>query len=228
MNAEKFNEYLEHDGITDMLEWRKSNNALDKDATEEYSKHVKTIFQVGEKITDDYKTILGYPIEFVPLENPYSLHPGHDLQVQLLFQGKPLSNQLVYTGFQAGIHTHSHEGGQTHEDGQTHEHTHSPTDTTYHQHDHSSGLRTDEQGIVKVSLKEEGIFYMRTINLVNTDRDSLTHISNWATLTFAVGHGHAHDHSYEEKHIHSIPMYVYFLGSLALVGALFFWFNKNK
>ena len=154
------------------------------------------------------------------------MHPGHDLEVQLLWEGKPLTNQLVYTGFRAGTHSHSHT--HTHEDGHAHEHTHSHSDTTNHTHDHSSGLRTDERGIVKVALDEEGIYHMRTIHLVNTDRDSLTHISNWATLTFEVGHGHAHDHSHDEGHNQGIPMYVYILGSLALVGILFFWFNRKK
>ena len=46
LDAKSFNDYLEHDGVVDMLEWRKENNALDHDAVEKYSKHVKTIFQV--------------------------------------------------------------------------------------------------------------------------------------------------------------------------------------
>lgn len=36
MKADKFNEYLVHDGVSDMLKWRKENNALDKDAVEQY------------------------------------------------------------------------------------------------------------------------------------------------------------------------------------------------
>ena len=46
MDAKAFNDYLAHDGVTDMLEWRKANDALDQKANEKYSKHVKTIFQV--------------------------------------------------------------------------------------------------------------------------------------------------------------------------------------
>ena len=88
MAAADFNKYLEHDGVLDMLEWRKTNNALDQDAVEKYSKHVKTIFQVGSQRTDDWKTILGYPIEFIPLGNPYTLKAGDELQVKLLWQGR--------------------------------------------------------------------------------------------------------------------------------------------
>ena len=70
MSGADFNSYLEHDGILDMLEWRRENQAMDLPAVEKYSKHVKTIFQVGDKTSEDWKTVLGYPIEFIPLENP--------------------------------------------------------------------------------------------------------------------------------------------------------------
>ena len=110
MDAKAFNDYLEHDGVLDMLEWRKENNVLDQDAVEKYSKHVKTIFQVGKQLTDDYKTELGYPIEFVLLENPSNLHAGHDLPVKLLFNQKPLANQLVYAGHKSAPREHTHDG----------------------------------------------------------------------------------------------------------------------
>ncbi|MEL6721003.1 MAG: DUF4198 domain-containing protein, partial [Bacteroidota bacterium] len=95
MTGEAFNGYLEHDGVLDMLTWRKENDALEEDAVEKYSKHVKTIFQVGDTRTEDWKTVLGYPIEFIPLSNPYDLKIGEELAVKLLFQGEPLANQLV-------------------------------------------------------------------------------------------------------------------------------------
>ena len=63
MSAENFNDYLEHDGVLDMLAFREENGTLADTAIERYSKHVKTIFQVGDKLTEAYKTELGYPIE---------------------------------------------------------------------------------------------------------------------------------------------------------------------
>ena len=51
LTAKKFNDYLKHDGVLDMLEYRKKNNDLDKDAVESYQKHVKAIFQVGKEKT---------------------------------------------------------------------------------------------------------------------------------------------------------------------------------
>ncbi|HBR54214.1 MAG TPA: DUF4198 domain-containing protein, partial [Flavobacteriaceae bacterium] len=79
LDADAFNSYLEHDGALDMLNERKTNNLLEEDAIEKYSKHVKAIFQVGDTKTDDYKTVLGYPIEFVPQSNPYEANTGGTL-----------------------------------------------------------------------------------------------------------------------------------------------------
>ncbi|MFC3879882.1 DUF4198 domain-containing protein [Algoriphagus namhaensis] len=279
MDGEAFNSYLEHDGVLDELEWRKENNAMDKAALERYSKHVKTIFQVGESLSDDWNTVLGYPIEFVPLENPYDIHPGHELQVKLLWGGQPLANQLVYVGndgsgaehsheAEAGEHTHddgtthshdepeehTHDDGtththdepevHTHDDGTTHSHEeteeHTHDDGTTHSHDEEGGeehehtgimsLRTDSEGIVSVPLSSTGVWYLRTIYMEQISEEGLTHESNWATLTFAIGEGHPHEHE-DEAHSHEeegIPSYVFWIGSFILVGILFFWFNRKK
>ncbi len=237
LSAEDFNNYLAHDGVTDMLKWREENNAMEEDAVEKYSKHVKTIFQVGDQLTDDWKTKLGYPIEFLPLSNPYDLHPGHPLEVQLLWQGEPLANQLVYVGSKGADHDHGHshdhsEADHSHENGQAHTHEHEAEE-----HNHQEGLtqlRTDEAGIIKVDISRKGEWYLRTIYLKTVDEPGLTHESNWATLTFAIGEGHhhhddaAHHHDHAEEDSLGIPSYAYWLVSLLLIGGLFFFFNRKS
>ena len=74
--AAEFNKYLPAEGIPDILENRTRDGELDKDARYRYSKYVKTIFQAGNKTTDNYKTILGYAVEMVPQQNPYKLKKG--------------------------------------------------------------------------------------------------------------------------------------------------------
>ena len=221
-SAEDFNDYLKHDGVLDMLESRTRQGTLQDSAVERYAKHVKTIFQVGGRLTDDYKTELGYPIEFVLLENPYGLHPGHDLPVKLLFEQKPLANQLVYVGHQAASHEHTHDG-----------HTHSHDHEADHHHDEMLQLRTDERGMVQVPISEAGVWYLRTIHLVEVAEEGLTHESNWATVTFAIGDGHSHDHTHDhgdDSHHHEegFPGYVYWLLSLLVIAGLFIWFNRKK
>lgn len=246
MDAAAFNKYLEHDGILDMLDWRRENSALDKDAVEKYSKHVKTIFQVGDKKTNDWQTELGYPIEFIPNSNPYDLKPGDKFGVKLHRDGKPLANQLVIIdAARAGHnddHGHDHaDGGHSHDEGEEHTHT------------NGTLLRTDAQGELTFPVDHEGVWYLRTIHLVESQEEGLTHESNWATLTFEVGHGHAHgthadDHAHADGHDHGdgahshedgtehshahedeggVPAYVFWVGSLAVLGGLFFFFNRK-
>ena len=163
LSAEDFNGYLEHDGILDVLERRKSQGILDKDAREKYAKHVKAIFQVGGSRTGHYSTVLGYPIEFVPEVNPYDLTTGGTLPVRLLLNGNPLADQLVYAGHASPGHSH-HDGSE-------------------HSHGGETQLRTDQNGMVKVRMEEAGHWYLRTIHMVEKDGD-LDYVSNWATLTF--------------------------------------------
>ncbi|MEM7513059.1 MAG: DUF4198 domain-containing protein, partial [Bacteroidota bacterium] len=127
--AEDFNSYLEHDGVLDMLAYRTDNDLLDQDAVESYQKDIKAIYQVGYVKTDDWNTVLGYPVEFVPQENPYEKYSGEKLAVQLLLDGNPLPNQLVYADYITSAnsqHDHEHEGEEhSHEhEGEEHSHDH--------------------------------------------------------------------------------------------------------
>lgn len=258
MTADKFNTYLEHDGILDMLAQRKKNNTLDQDAEERYSKHVKTIFQVGDKRSEDWNTILGYPIEFVPMQNPYDLNTGDLLKVQVLRNGEPLANQLVYADFKPSKNAHSHNNAAEHShnsadetnshqseehshENENHQHhksdeKHSHNNETAHSHNeetenhtHTSGqqLRTDKDGIVSVNLTNDGVWYVRTIHLVNSEEENLTHESNWATLTFETKHSHSEstEHKHDEE---GMPSYIFWILSGVVVAILFFWFNRKK
>lgn len=229
MAAADFNAYLEHDGVLDMLQWREENNALGQDAVEKYSKHVKAIFQVGNRLTNDWQKVLGYPIEFVPLSNPYHLHEEEPLRIRLLWQGKPLANQLVYVAAAKSDHAHAH----THNDGATHTHDHEEghhVASSEHQHT-GQAVRTDADGVFSVNPDADGIWYVRTIYLTTTEEEGLTHESNWATLTFEVANRHRHG---DETHTHAeevgtvIPRMVYWVGSALLIVGLFFWFNRKK
>lgn len=254
LTAEKFNDYLKHDGVLDMIEQRKNENSLDQDAVESYEKHVKAIFQVGDERTDDWKTVLGYPIEFIPQENPYEKYAGETLKVQLLLDGKPLANQLVYADHihvshdhdhdhDHGDHDHKHDSKEDSHDHSKEEHSHDHDDKEHkhdHKHDgdkhdhdekpkeehsHTNGdqLRTNAEGIVEVNLGHDGVYYLRTIHMVNvTDSDELTHRSKWATLTFEITH--KHDHNDEE----GIPIWIFVIGSLVFIGILFLVFRKKS
>ena len=235
MEAEKFNDYLEHDGVVDMLLSRKRDNKLDQDAIEKYSKHVKTIFQVGDKRSDDWTTELGYPIEFVPLKNPYETKTGDLMRVKLLLDSEPLANQMVLLGNeQPAEQPHSHGDGAPH----THE---NDGGSDGHTHKGQLELRTDADGVLEFEINHPGVWHMRTIYMEKKSGDDLTHESNWATLTFAVDQTSAHDHGANghshddgtsqshatEDHDSEFPSILFWSVSAVVVIGLFLYFRKK-
>ena len=157
LKAADFNEYLKEDGLPDTLEERRKTGELEKDANERYAKHVKAILQVGKKQTDDYKTILGYPVELVPQQNPYKLKKGDTMEVLCLKDGKPLADQVVLAGRE--------EKGKL---------TLAPE------------LRSDKKGIIELKLDGSGKWYVKFINIVKLDDQKLNYESKWTTLTFEI------------------------------------------
>jgi len=157
LKAEEFNKYLPAEGIPDILENRKRDGELDKDARYRYSKYVKTIFQAGDKTTESYKTVLGYAAEMVPQQNPYRLKKGATLEILCLKDGKPLAGQIVTTGFESA--------GKL------------AAETT---------ARSDEKGMIKVKLTGAGKWYAKFINMVKVDDPKVNYESKWATLTFEI------------------------------------------
>ncbi len=235
LEAEKFNNYLEHDGVLDMLQKRRDSNQMDMDATERYSKHVKAIYQVGDTRSGDWAKELGYPIEFVPLSNPYEKKTGDALKVRLLRDGKPLANQLVYADYKPAAHGHSHDAGSdhshdgehSHDGGEPHNHDEQGEN---HTHTAAQKLTTDNDGVVELKLTHDGIWYLRTIHMMERNEDGLTHESNWSTLTFEVSHAHddAHDHDHDHEHEDGLPDWIFWVASVAVLFGLYFFFRSRK
>lgn len=155
--AEAFNAYLEEDGITDVLEARRSGNELGKNARERYSKHVKAVFQVGSARSEGFSVVLGYPAEIVPLDNPYTIGRGTPLRVRCLVDGRPVPNQAVLWG--------GERGGQMLSQRST---------------------RTDANGVARVTLDGTGRWYVKFIHMVRAGEPGVDYESKWATLTFEI------------------------------------------
>lgn len=158
LKAKDFNDYLAEDGIPGTLAERKKKKELTKDVRERYAKHVKTIFQAGDTQSDNFKTILGYPVEIVPQNNPYSLRTGGRLTIQCLKDGKPLADQVVLTGREDG--SGKLIGGAT--------------------------VKTDQKGFAKITIDGPGRWYVKFINMTRLNDPKLNYESKWATLTFGI------------------------------------------
>jgi hypothetical protein len=164
LTAQEFNDYLVHDGIIDVTADREASGKMGNAAVERYSKHVKALIQVGDARTDEFSHELGYPAEFMPLQNPYELSVGDELQVRFLRAGKPVANQLVYANHEYN-HAHDDAGG----------------------HVESVTTRTNSDGVATIPLSAGGRWYVRTIHMVETTSEAdVDYESNWATLTFEI------------------------------------------
>ena len=163
LTGAEFNDYLEHDGILDHLGMRRTEGKLDEPASERYAKHVKAIFQVGDKRSHAFSHRLGYPIEIIPLQNPYMLTVGDSLHILVLLEDAPLADELVYASYE-GHHGDNASGGHT----------------------EAVHTRTDSEGVAVVPLSAPGLWYARLIHMEELNEPGVTHESKWATLTFAV------------------------------------------
>lgn len=157
MKAAAFNHYLEHEGVPDILAKRKQKGELKKNSNERYSKHVKAIFQVGEARTETYKTALGYPVEIIPQQNPYSLKAGQTLEVLCLKDGQPIAGQYLLAGRELK--------GQMF---------------------NLPGRRTNERGLAQIPLKGAGKWYVKFIHMAENNETTINYESKWATLTFEI------------------------------------------
>ena len=157
LDAKSFNEYLTEDGIPDTLAERGRDKELDKAVRERYSKHVKTLFQAGEKQSGNYKRVLGYPVEIVPQINPYKQTVGDVFEFVCLKDGKPLANQYVMSGYDDGTNLRIGEN-----------------------------IRTDKKGIGKVMLTAAGKWYVKFINMTKLTDPRINYESRWATFTFEI------------------------------------------
>ncbi len=156
--AKEFNAYLKDEGLGDVLAQRERDNELGLSSNERYHKHVKAIFQVGEQRTDDYATVLGYPAEIVPAQNPYALKVGEKFSVHCLLDGKSAGSVVVIAGGRDG------SGARL------------PV----------QNVRADANGTATITLSSRGVWYVKFIRMDKAPHDGLTHESRWATLTFGV------------------------------------------
>jgi uncharacterized GH25 family protein len=91
LKGPEFTKYLQEEGLSDILARRNPKVS----GRERYVRSIKTLIQVGERITDIPLKPNSQRLEILPLQNPLRLKPGYVLVVQLLFDGFPLMNRQI-------------------------------------------------------------------------------------------------------------------------------------
>ena len=162
--ADKFNDYLLHDGMPHVLAGRMDRGELGEDAVERYSKYTKALLAVGDGSQDSKRNHgwavarkpLGHRLEIVLLDPLPPAGVGHALRAKVLFEGKPLVGANLCW---------DHPGNGERFSGQT---------------------WTDEAGTASVPLAQEGKITLRLVHMTRPADDDIGWESFWSSLTFFV------------------------------------------
>lgn len=113
--TDKFLDYLKEDHIENI---QLKKDQLKKLQREKYTRYIKALVQSGNKHTDTlHKKIIGQKFEIILLQDPYALRVGKSLNVQLLFDGKPLVNKVVTARNRIGNKPALAQNSRTNENG---------------------------------------------------------------------------------------------------------------
>ena len=156
LDAAKFNNYLKEDGIDNIYDLRKKTGTLTKNSRELYRRCVKTLVQVGDKTDKIYGRTIGTTLEVVPLKNPYDLKLGDEMSVQILYEGKPLTDKLVVVWNKSqGVKTRHQQ------------------------------YRTDKKGKIRFPLDKKGDWMVSLVQMIPiSDNAKADYQSLWGDLTF--------------------------------------------
>jgi len=154
--AADFNRYIRGEGFGAVIEARRAAGASDSPGREIYSRYCKLLLDAPG---DDriLRAPRGHRLEIVPLANPSRLAAGSGLEIQVLFDGKPLGGARVSAG---------REGMQGHR--------------------FSSVGATDQKGRVRLAVSASGLWYVRMIHMIPSLEPDAEWRSYFATLVFRI------------------------------------------
>ncbi len=151
----KFNAYLKEDGLRNVISYRQDHRETDSIGRESYQRSVKTILQVGSKYDSSYKQATLLPLDIIPLEHPHLIRDRQKMLVKVLFNKKPLTEQLIKIWFRENNKTSTEE------------------------------LLTDEDGIASFKIKKSGNWMVSTVKMVRLENDPKAQWqSYWGSCTW--------------------------------------------
>lgn len=95
LDAEKFNGYLEEEGIEFIRQQRIERGEDDLPAPEFFVRCAKALVYSGPSADPIYRTELGYTLELTPQSDPQAVSVGDNLPFRLSFRGEPAPGLLV-------------------------------------------------------------------------------------------------------------------------------------
>lgn len=157
LEANKFNDYLLHDGLPHVLADRMDRGELNQKAKERYRKCVKCVVRAGDgDDTTAALRVVQHPLEIVPVVDPLAVKPGGTLRARVLFRGEPLPHANLCW---------DHPGNGEDFTGQT---------------------WTDARGEALVPVARKGPMTLRLIHMTRPQTKDYEWESFWASYTFRV------------------------------------------
>jgi uncharacterized GH25 family protein len=156
LDAGKFNEYLNEDGLDDVLAQRTKAGTMNSPAKEFYRRYSKLLLQVGDKRDDTFKKELGFPVEIIPEMNPYLLKKGDPVKFKILFDGKPVFGVKVRVW------------------------------NRYQNRTTIQPIYTEKSGIVETRISNPGPWMVSVVRMVPSKDAGADWQSYWSSLTFGV------------------------------------------
>ena len=160
LDAEKFNTYLEHEGIEFIREERRKRGEDNDPAPEYFVRCAKALLQSSTEASSEGKTAydkeLGYTLELIPLADPYKQTAGNKLGFKLLYRGEPIEGLLLQA-------------------------------FTREQPDVIQKVRTDAAGQAEINLSTTGTWFIKAVQIqpIVGDPKALWQ-SYWASYLFTV------------------------------------------
>ena len=95
MEADKFDAYLQEDGLEHIRQLRQKTGQTSKPSREFYRRESASLIQVGDTPSKVFFEKTGFELRILPEKNPLVADPNSILKFQIRFKGKPLPNALV-------------------------------------------------------------------------------------------------------------------------------------
>lgn len=158
LKPEDFNQYITDERLEGIVAARAARGQTNTEGRERYSKIAKLVLCADVTQETVLEPPLGLRLEIVPETNPCGLRVGDTLQVQVLFEGKPLANAWVTAGYK-GVHGHRYP----------------------------VWAKTDGEGQAAVPLDRSGAWFVRVLHMVPATEFADADWQSWfSTLTFVV------------------------------------------